>query len=304
MLTSTPNKNNICVIIVTYHPDCDITTRIEHIKNQIEIIIIVDNGSTPSEIDILQKLTDDKVTLITNQENFGIAYALNQGIKVAQQKKVDWILLFDQDSQPFSHIVDEFKQIYEDFEPKDQLSIIGSNYINPKTNKPYYELNSFDRCWQKEDVVITSGSFINIRIFDKLGFFREDYFIDAVDFEFCLRVSRCNYQIIVTKKPLMLHSVGNTTYHKIFWLRYGTSNHPPVRRYYMMRNSIILFFEYFLYKPIWVTRRLLSQIKGLILILCFENQKLAKLQAVFLGLKDGIVRNMGKRKANFWGEKS
>ena len=75
---------------------------ISTISNQVNYIIIVDNNS--SDQLIFKKLEFEKTYIIFNNQNFGIAKALNQGIKKAITLDCDWVITFDQDSKPKTNI--------------------------------------------------------------------------------------------------------------------------------------------------------------------------------------------------------
>ncbi len=48
----------------------------------------------------------------------------------------------------------------------------------------------------------------------------------------------------MANKPLMEHAIGAASFHKLPWKVSVTSNHSPVRRYYMTRNQVVLAREY------------------------------------------------------------
>jgi len=48
-----------------------------------------------------------------------------------------------------------------------------------------------------------------------IGVFREEFFIDRVDFEYCLRAKARGYCVIRTRKPLMSHTIGTPTAHRL-----------------------------------------------------------------------------------------
>ena len=93
-----PQKDNICGIIVTYHPDDDFHQRVSAIVDQVNHVIIVDNASGPNVQELLGKLgARPNITSILNQENLGIAAAMNQGFEWAQENNYAWVLTLDQD---------------------------------------------------------------------------------------------------------------------------------------------------------------------------------------------------------------
>ena len=73
-------KENICCIVVTFHPDKNLYERIEAIRSQVDRLLIVDNHSDSDCIFMIREISNNlDVEIIENQENLGIAKALNQG---------------------------------------------------------------------------------------------------------------------------------------------------------------------------------------------------------------------------------
>ena len=91
----------ICAIIVTYNPDDFSLQAIGSIVEEAAHIVIVDNHSGESSLQKLRRLKSDKVILVENAENTGIAGGLNRGIQTAAEKGHQWFLLFDQDTKIF-----------------------------------------------------------------------------------------------------------------------------------------------------------------------------------------------------------
>ena len=102
-----PHKNNICAVIVTYHPDKDLPQRVSKISPQVDCVILVDNNSNPEAQKMLHDLAQqEQIVLIKNEKNLGIATALNRGVTWAKEHAYKWFLTFDQDTTAESFMVD------------------------------------------------------------------------------------------------------------------------------------------------------------------------------------------------------
>jgi rhamnosyltransferase len=91
-------KIKLAAIIVTYNPKIDrFKDVINSIVNQVDFIIIVDNGS--KNINDIKEICSIKsnIEIIENDINYGIGKALNIGIEKLKNN-YDWILTLDQDS--------------------------------------------------------------------------------------------------------------------------------------------------------------------------------------------------------------
>jgi rhamnosyltransferase len=72
---------------------------------QVELIVLVDNGSGALLKDWLGKYASDKLITILLECNLGLAAAQNRGISEARRYRVEYVSLSDQDSLPASDMV-------------------------------------------------------------------------------------------------------------------------------------------------------------------------------------------------------
>jgi len=142
--------------------------------------------------------------------------------------------------------------------------------------------------------VITSGNLIKLSIFDSVGYFCEELFIDYVDIEYCLRCVTQGYKILEAKDAFLIHEIGFPTRHKLLWKRPATSNHSALRRYYMARNAVYVYRKYLFKKPAWVIANARALAKTFAVIFFFEDGRTEKLRAFVLGILDGLFNRMGK----------
>ena len=92
--------------IILYNPDLSrLRENISAILPQVDNVVLVENGS--SDITYLKELEDEKIELIVNDENMGIAYALNQVMQYAHDNSYEWALTLDQDSVVPPGLVDK-----------------------------------------------------------------------------------------------------------------------------------------------------------------------------------------------------
>lgn len=285
-------KKNIIAVIVTYNPDIErLELNIKAIINQVDSIIIVDNGSENFEC-IYSLLKEYRIKTIRNYENKGIAYALNKGANYAFNNNFKWMLTLDQDSIADSNMINEFKSFFEIKKNIIDIAIVGPQIIDLNLSNDLEEKIQFKEC----SVLITSGSLINIDVCNKLGGFKEELFIDGVDFEFCLNVRKNGYRIYQVTKAKLYHELGKITSNKFIGIKIITTNHSPLRRYYYFRNRIYILKKYLKEDFKWVLRYCLSGVKVFLLIIIFENNKYEKIKYSIKGCIDGINNKFGKLK--------
>jgi rhamnosyltransferase len=160
------------------------------------------------------------------------------------------------------------------------LAILGCNRIGSAP--------AGERWWTPGTCVITSGTLLNLEAARLIGRFRDDFFIDCVDFEFCLRARFMGFAIVEILAPIMDHSIGTPQPIRFLWVGGRTSNHRPWRWYYIVRNNVSLVGQYIWKDPAWAGRTVLSRMRDITLALMFENARLLKLRHMALGLYDGL----------------
>ena len=291
-----PQREKICAIVITYNPDEAFITRTAKILHQVGSLVVVDNGSDLPAVDMLKALPPHGAThLILNNDNVGIATALNQGVEWARECGYDWVLLLDQDTEPASSMIESLAGIYDDFGEEKKLSVIGSNYYNLNPQQPEYTFRSADRhSWVERRTVITSGSLISLDVISQIGPFRDEFFIDHVDDEYCFRARKNGFTVIMTRAPLMKHAIGTRKRHRLPGHTTETSNHSPLRRYYMSRNYVVLAKEYMFREPGWVLWKLYKLLKSVVLITVFEKDRVNKLHHMLRGVWHGVFGNLGR----------
>jgi rhamnosyltransferase len=284
-----PSKQNICAVVVSYFPDGGFGQRLRLISNQVDHVVVVDNGSGEAIGErIRAALSTAEMSFIPNPSNLGVATALNQGVKVAQGKGYAWTLLFDQDTVPWSTTVQKLASAYGEFLDKDHLAALGCDrFLKAAARGP--------RWWTESKTIITSGTMLSLAAARAVGPFRDEFFIDCVDFDFCLRARAKGFSLVEILEPIMGHSVGAPKPTHLLWFQGRTSNHRPERWYYMVRNNLTLIREYFWRDPGWAFRAAIFRARDLVLVLLLENSRMRKVKYVGLGFWDALLRRFDRK---------
>lgn len=289
-----PSQRSICGIVVTYHPDRLFGDRLRRIANQVANILVIDNASSENEKSFIKAACEDSnATLLCNQENLGIAAALNKGIKKAAELGYGWVILFDQDSIVNEDLVLRLCQIYDGLPDPQMVGVVSARYQNPA--KKISPKKNFTSSWTTVKRTITSGSLIPISLFTDIGAFRDDFFIDYVDLEFCQRLREKGFSIIKSTETLMSHPVGQQTFHRFLWKKIRSTHHSSDRRYYIARNHIAMLRGQKNRPYLWLYPCLKKACGDACIVLFFESNKLEKIKAILEGIKDGLAQKMGKR---------
>lgn len=208
------DRKDICGIVVTYNPDSSVVDNVRALLGQVDQVVVVDNGSAEMSQPYLTSLRQmQSVKMQCNRVNLGIAAALNIGVKIAIQDGYPWIATFDQDSTITAGMFAAMSEAYDECPSHDEVAIICPRYRDRSSG---YEMTvphkrMISERGAKVFSTMTSGSLVQRAIFEGLGLFVEELFIDHVDFEFCLRCNRHGYFILEAQQAVLDHSVGDPT---------------------------------------------------------------------------------------------
>jgi rhamnosyltransferase len=287
-------------IIVAYNPNFDQLKNLVHsLVGQVEGVTIIDNASSGFEWEKFDplRLQALKVDLVRLDRNVGLGGGLNVGINLARQLKIPFVLLLDQDSLPDKDMVCNLRWAYERLSKHKNIAAVGPRFKDPISGliskfEPRNTLAEDDV--SKVDFLITSGTFINTKVFEVVGMMHEGLFIDYVDTEWCFRAADFNLEVFGVNNALMIHSLGERR-KRLWFLRWrNISFHSPFRYYYIYRNYIILSFQSHISIE-WKIKYLIK-LAGLFLIVgIFSDEKIASIKMVARGLKDGLFGTQGQR---------
>ena len=194
-------------------------------------------------------------------------------------------------------MVDTLVKVFHWFPGRHRLAIIGSNYRDKTTGRvlcaDVVEPSSLPG--REMVAVLTSGSLVPVDAFQAIGDFRSEFFIDCVDFEYCLRARRNGFYVLMTSEPVMEHEIGKWIEHRLLWKKVGTTNHAPIRQYFLARNSLVLVREYLCQEPRWILRYFWAWLKSIVPVLLFEKERISKMENIVCGFVDGILGRTDRR---------
>lgn len=287
---------NIVSVIVSYNPNQDILRLISCLKKQGVKTILVDNNSDNKQIiDELKK--SNEATIIELSSNTGIANAQNIGSDYAIKIKAEFIVFFDQDSTIDDFYLGNILKDYLFLKDKGiNIGTIGPRFIDGRYNFFYPALklnklgliNKISVSDLKEplevSVIISSGSLVEVEIFEKIGKMRDEFFIDFVDTEWCFRALNLGYKNYVSSTAIMQHAIGDDVI-KIF--SFNIPVHSPQRRYFRIRN---LFYMYRInYIPKILTLKLMmSNFLHQVLLIVLKGNKLDYVKFYYKAILDGF----------------
>jgi rhamnosyltransferase len=284
----------IAACVVLYNPSLQVIANIQSYYQFVDCLIAVDNSEQKNGAieEALQSNFKHIIYKFLNA-NLGIAAALNIACTTAAEKGFDWILTMDQDS---SFVSNDLSIMIAD------IAAIEAQYGNVGIITPYHVLAEGYTEDSKEDftvrrIAMTSGNLLNLKAYQVAGAFEEKLFMDFVDYEYCLRLRKNTYTIIQDNKVKLKHSLGNFHIRHFLGKKLGISNHNYQRRYYMTRNSLLVSTKHYKMDKAFFYNVLLNNlVKDPILILLFEDNKLAKINSIWKGIIHFLLGRTGKIK--------
>ena len=287
---------NVDVVYVTYNPSLDFLTKsIDSIIEQVRKIYIIDN--TPGKFVGLESFFERGVEIIYLNDNLGISYAQNIGIKESLKNNANFIMLSDQDTcYPEKYI----KSMLEVFDDNNDVAAVVPRFVDSNKSSsdgfikilPVFFKQFFPKKGQHEIMqAIASGKILNVMYLKEIGLMDEQLFIDWVDFEWCWRARKNGFKIIGNADVVIQHQLGD--FSKNIGFR-EVNLRSYIRHYYITRNAfylalysnnldflhrINLFFKSFRY------------ITGFPVL---AKPHLKNLKYVLLGFLHGVFKKLGK----------
>lgn len=276
---------SVAASIITYNPDLNILRQnIESIYPQVKLVLVIDNGST--NIDEIQRVFSDlkNVILISNPKNKGIAYALNQAAKNADELQFEWLITLDQDSICPPQII----QNYSTHIHIPTVGMICCRILDQNVGELQQEPVVGDM--QEVEDCITSASMLRLSAWKATSGFCDEMFIDSVDFDFCYVLRSKGYVIRRDNQTFLHHELGHSSLVNFFGKKLYLFHHSPTRNYYIIRNTIYTGQRH---HRNWHFLKI--ALKRSFLILLFERQRIANLKAIVQAYYHAFIKRYGER---------
>jgi rhamnosyltransferase len=271
--------NQVCAVVTTFDPDELFNDRLNNTFEQVGLVIVVNDSGSLLGFNISKS---DKITLINNERNIGIASSLNVGIEKAIALGYKYIITLDDDTMLCSDYV---KLLYE-FMLNDHtvaLSIGSFSHSNTTDDTPF-----------KSNAVITSGAMVKSKSFIDVNGFADEMFIDYVDFDFCLKLRTLVGDIWTVPQAKFSHTIGEKKEIRFFGFYLSSFNHQPFRIYYQARNTVYLFKKHFFKYPIYMLYILRNVVTLQLRVLFIDTNKIKKFKLLYKGLVDALCSKYGK----------
>lgn len=227
-------------VIVLYRPDGMIEERIRRLCQSVAEVVVVINAASEELVDRISGI--ERVKVIRNARNIGLAAALNQGIAevFSDHATNTHVLLLDQDSNPPVGMADELcDALVEGARNGWNPACAGPVLRDVKSGNDAIAYRGERRgSVRKVTTIATSGTLVSRSAIERIGTMLDLLFIDSIDHEWCHRARSYGFDILVAHDVEMQHDMGE---HSIsFFGHFKPVYRSPERQYYIVRNTLFL----------------------------------------------------------------
>lgn len=295
----------VAIVTVTFNPDIDLLrTQLEALpRNSMKLVI--DNASRAEVLRHIQALVTKtpNARLLRNDENLGLAAAVNQGVRTVHEVTVGtrFVLLLDQDTEPAPGSIAALLANFEALQTRgERVGCVGPNLLDAATGLSH----GFHQCtrwrWKRAYPASDahspvscanlngSGTFVSIDLFLALGGLESDLFIDHVDTEWAFRVQAHGYQLFGIPRAIFHHRMGEAS--RRIWL-FGWRVWPlrsPARHYFLYRNAVILMHRSYVPR-VWKSWAVAKLVVTACVTLVVGPRRFAQIQAMCRGVSDALL---------------
>ena len=258
-------------IIVTYNPDIlALEKNIQSIMPQVDELFIFDNGSGNADAikDIQNRF---KFQAVFSDQNVGLGKAYNTIVN-QNISNFEYFVTFDQDTFILENTIQTLLSILNE---NQEIGILGPVFSRDKA-----AVSKEGNLLYKTSIIQSCAVFRSISAI-KVGGFNEDYFIDSVDFEYCLRIIQNGYKVAVFDGVTIKHDLGEQK--KSFGIRYFSHN--KLRNYYIARNHVDISKKYFTAFPYFILKKNMFFILHISKVIFLERDA-EKIRYLIKGIKN------------------
>lgn len=213
--SSTP-QHDVAAGIVAFRPDPDqLLALARAAAREAAPVVVVANSALDDTL--REALLDIGAQIVDAPCNLGVAEAFNICALIAMLAGKRRLLLLDQDSDlPRGAVARLSASLDVIAERGETPAVVGPAIVAPEGEANLFKPPRYFRrsravpvghC-QAVHYVISSGSLIDLQAFRQIGRFRSDFFIDAVDTEWCFRAWAKGASCWVDRGVRMPHRIG------------------------------------------------------------------------------------------------
>jgi hypothetical protein len=256
-------------------------------------ILVIDNGSTGNDAEIIKEEFGDSVCLIKEEKNLGFAGGCNVGIRWALSTGANYVLLLNNDTVVDSNFLVELANVAQNdkqigivgpkvyqYEQPNRIATAGGKVnlwtgSTPLIGAREIDAGKFD-CIREVDFVSGCALLIKEETIRKIGLLDEKYFAYYEETDWCTKAKKACFKVVYVPKAKIWHKNPKTRTSE-FTMYLMTRN----RFLFVKNNSSGIQFIFFII--FFFSTDLLMQMKDKL----FARPKL--LIAYLKGIRDGLL---------------
>ena len=282
-------EQEIAAVVTAYHPDGRLAAVIESALLRCASVVVADNTPGDSR-SLTEELDDPRVRVLRSGRNKGLAGALNLGIRNVTEDAAA-VLFLDQDSVLPPELVDGLLAHLD--EPG--IGVVGPTPVDAATGSRYERLAGRHAALDDRPSIIASGMLVRRDVLQHVKGFREEFFVDCVDTDFCLRVRKSGKRVVRDAGLVLPHSIGSGRDHRLGPANVRVLHYPAWRHYWIARNGIVLSREFGRTERGFVVTNALFTARWLVVTALFDDKRRESVPAVLRGLRDGLTGSVARR---------
>ena len=294
----TPTRR-IVAIVSSFRPTSDLVANVRLIAAQVDSVIVVDDGSGPLFTAVLDEVRDAGAEVLVQEDNAGIASALNAGLRAAQLRPEDLAVTFDQDSAVPGGFIEALVDTWD----AGVRAGLAMGMVSPERFAGILQVlpgtDSHGFVHSREP--IQSGTLLSGEVLESVGMQREEFFIDLVDIEYYLRLKKLGRACLVAPGLTLPHELGRTypltlAGRRVRWRGRGLtlSLSTPFRYYYRARSRVVVNSEYFATARKLLLVDTLRELQHVVFVVLYARPRWPMVRVLAQGVRDGRKRRMGK----------
>lgn len=231
--------------IVIFHPDdANLLRLVAVLAPDVREIVIYANSPFDAgrEARLGAAAGATPLSVVRPDGNRGLGEAYNALVAHAAGRGDTFLFILDQDSLPAPGTVPRLAAIHARLDAAgERPAIVGPRPSDrtgtPMKAPPRRGLPAGDGV-SRVEFVISSGSLLHCAAARSVGPFRSDFFIDAIDIEWCMRANHRGFSIWIADEIRMAHELGRG----LIRLPLGLllTDQPPRRLYTYLRNQLAM----------------------------------------------------------------
>lgn len=240
-------KSGVLAGIVVYHPDEDHLRRlVAAVAPDADEVAVFANSPLPDGLEASLRLAagGTAFAVLGAGANLGLGAAYDAFLDRAGSRALPFAFLLDQDSLPRPGTIPALVARHRELTASgERPAVVGPQPLDPAGEPMRLALSRPDPAPPRPGLirvafVISSGSLVSVEAARTIGPFRADFFIDAIDLEWCFRAGAAGFSIWVAAQVAMDHRLGRG----VIALPFGLllADQPNLRLYTFIRNQLAM----------------------------------------------------------------